>query len=95
MRAPLTTLVDQRSCSPSRTAGALYETFPAPEAHRILRHLELHYTPKHASWLNMVKIGIGVMLGQCLHRRIGERNQLVSQIAAWEKQRNKSQSSNG
>jgi DDE superfamily endonuclease len=40
----------------THTAGALYETFPAPEAHRILRHLESHYTPKHASWLNMVEI---------------------------------------
>ena len=73
----------------THTAGALYETFPAPEAHRILRRLEFHYTPKHASWLNMVEIEIGVLRGQCLHRRIGERKQLVSQIAAWEKQRNK------
>src|SRR6516162_3175713 len=73
----------------THTAGALYETFPAPEAHRILRRLEFHYTPKHASWLNMVEIEIGVLRGQCLQRRIGERKQLVSQIAAWEKQRNK------
>jgi len=73
----------------THTAGALYEAFPAPEAHRILRRLEFHYTPKHASWLNMVEIEIGVMRGQCLDRRIGERKQLVSQIAAWEKQRNK------
>src|SRR5436190_21829071 len=54
-----------------------------------VRRLEFHYTPKHASWLNMVEIEIGVLRGQCLHRRIGERKQLVSQIAAWEKQRNK------
>jgi len=73
----------------THTAGALYEAFPAPEAHRILRRLEFHYTPKHASWLNMVEIEIGVLRGQCLNRRIGEREQLVSQIAAWEKQRNK------
>ena len=72
----------------THTAGALYEAFPAPEAHRILRRLEFHYTPKHASWLNMVEIEIGVLRGQCLDRRIGERKQLVSQIAAWEKQRN-------
>ena len=72
----------------THTAGALYEAFPAPEAHRILRRLEFHYTPKHASWLNMVEIEIGVLRGQCLNRRIGERKQLVSQIAAWEKQRN-------
>ena len=73
----------------THTAGALYEAVPAPEAHRILRRLEFHYTPRHASWLNMVEIEIGVLRGQCLNRRIGERKQLVSQIAAWEKQRNK------
>jgi transposase len=68
--------------------GALYEAFPAPEAHRILNHLEFHYTPKHASWLNMVEIEIGVLRGQCLNRRIGERTKLVSEIDAWQKQRN-------
>jgi transposase len=73
----------------THTAGALYEAFPAPEAHRILRRLEFHYTPRHASWLNMVEIEIGVLRGQCLARRIGERRQMVAQIAAWEKQRNK------
>jgi transposase len=72
----------------THSAGALYETFPAPEAHRLLRRLEFHYTPKHASWLNMVEIEIGVLRSQCLDRRIGERNKLVSQIAAWEKRRN-------
>ena len=69
-------------------AGSLYEAFPAPEARRVLRRLEFHYTPKHASWLNMVEIEIGVLRGQCLDRRIGERKKLVSQIAAWERQRN-------
>jgi transposase len=72
----------------THSPGALYEAFPAPEAHRVLRRLEFHYTPRHASWLNMVEIEIGVLRGQCLARRIGERKQLVSQIAAWEKQRN-------
>ena len=74
----------------THTAGALYETFPAPEAHRILQRLEFHYTPKHASWLNMVEIEIGVLRGQCLNRRIGERDVLVAEIAAWQKQRNAS-----
>ena len=45
----------------THSPGALYEAFPAPEAHRILRRLEFHYTPKHASWLNMVEIEIGVL----------------------------------
>jgi hypothetical protein len=70
--------------------GALYETFPAPEAHRILQRLEFHYTPKHASWLNMVEIEIGVLRGQCLDRRIGERETLITEIEAWQRQRNAS-----
>jgi len=74
----------------THTAGALYETFPAPEARRILQRLEFHYTPKHASWLNMVEIEIGVLRGQCLDRRIGERDVLIAEIAAWQKQRNAS-----
>jgi transposase len=74
----------------THTAGALYETFPAPEAHRILQRLEFHYTPKHASWLNMVEIEIGVLRGQCLNRRIGERDLLESEIAEWQRQRNAS-----
>src|ERR1700684_2457461 len=72
------------------TAGALYEAFPAPEAHRVLQRLEFHYTPKLASWLNMVEIEIGVLRGQCLDRRIGARELLVSEIEAWERQRNSS-----
>jgi hypothetical protein len=74
----------------THTAGALYETFPAPEAHRILQRLELPYAPKHASWLNMVEIEIGVLRGQCLDRRIGERDRLESEIAEWKRQRNAS-----
>ena len=72
----------------THTPGALYETFPAPEAHRILRRLEFHFTPKHASWLNMAEIEIGVLRGQGLDRRIGERDRLEREIAAWEQARN-------
>jgi hypothetical protein len=72
----------------THSPGALYETFPASEAHRILRRLEFHYTPKHASWLNMVEIEIGVLRGQCLDRRIGDRKTLEAEVAAWECQRN-------
>src|SRR6202051_117321 len=74
----------------THSPGALYEAFPAAEAHRVLRRLEFHYTPKHASWLNMVEIEIGVLRGQCLDRRIGEREVLVAEIAAWQRQRNAS-----
>ena len=72
----------------THSPGSLYEAFPAPEAHRVLSRLEFHYTPKHASWLNMVEIEIGVLRGQCLDRRIGARERLISEIAAWEQQRN-------
>src|SRR5215471_11789531 len=72
----------------THSQGALYEAFPAPEAHRILRRLEFHYTPKHASWLNMVEIEIGVLRTQCLDRRIDNRNILEAEVAAWERQRN-------
>ncbi len=71
----------------THTAGALYETSPAPEAHRIFQRLEFHYTPKHASWLNMAEIEIGVLRGQCLDRRIGKREVLNAEIAAWQQQR--------
>jgi hypothetical protein len=72
----------------THSPGALYEAFPAPEAHRMLSRLEFHYTPKHASWLNMVEIEIGVLRAQCLNRRIGERERLVAEIQAWERKRN-------
>ena len=64
------------------------EAFRAPGAHRILERLEFHYTPKHASWLNMVEIEIGVLKRQCLDRRIDDREELEREIAAWERQRN-------
>jgi transposase len=72
----------------THTPGSLYEAFPAPEAHRILERLEFHFTPKHASWLNMVEIEIGVLKGQCLGRRIDTREWLEREVAAWECQRN-------
>jgi hypothetical protein len=72
----------------THAAGALYQAFPPPEARRVLRRLEFHYVPKHASWLNMVEIEIGVLKTQCLDRRIDTSQHLKSEIAAWEKQRN-------
>jgi DDE superfamily endonuclease len=72
----------------THSAAALYQTFPAEEARRVLRRLEFHYVPKHASWLNMVEIEIGVLAGQCLDRRIESIEQLTAEIAIWERQRN-------
>ena len=74
----------------THSAASLYATFPAPEARRILRRLEFHYTPKHASWLNMVEIEIGILKCQCLDRRIDNKEFLVSQIQAWQQRRNSS-----
>lgn len=68
--------------------GALYDAFPPEDARRILRRLEFHHTPKHASWLNMVEIEIGVLRCQCLDRRIGDPAHLRTEIAAWERDRN-------
>ena len=68
---------------------ALYETFEPAEARRILRRIEFHYTPKHASWLNMVEIEIGVMVSQCLARRIPTKAILTSEVKAWERRRNR------
>src|SRR6202008_4431055 len=70
--------------------GALYQAFPPCEARRVLRRLEFHYVPKHASWLNMVEIEIGVLRSQCLARRIDSRKILESEIAAWQNRRNQS-----
>jgi transposase len=70
--------------------AALYETFPPDEARRILRLLEFHYTPKHASWLNMVEIEIGVLSKQCLDRRIPDKESLKKEVAAWSQERNES-----
>ena len=72
----------------THSVGALYQTFPADEARRVLRRLEFHYVPKHASWLNMVEIEIGVLASQCLDRRIESTARLVAETAAWEKRRN-------
>jgi transposase len=72
----------------THSAGALYQALPADEARRVLRRLEFHYVPKHASWLNMVEIEISVLASQCLDRRIDSYTRLIAEIAAWEKRRN-------
>ena len=72
----------------THTGASLYEAFSPPEARRLLSRLELHYTPKHGSWLNMAEIEIGVMNGQCLDRRIAEQCIIAREVTAWEQQRN-------
>lgn len=72
----------------THSQAALYRAFPPEEARRILEKLEFHFTPKHASWLNMVEIEIGVMVKQCLDRRIPDKKTLVDEVSNWEARRN-------
>lgn len=68
--------------------ASLYEAFPPAEARRIAEKLEIHYTPKHGSWLNMAEIELSVLTRQCLNRRIPDQPTLNHQAAAWESRRN-------
>ena len=68
-------------------AKNLYEAFPPEEARRILRRLEFYFTPKHASWLNMVEIEISVLSKQCLNRRIATKAKLTREVNAWLRRR--------
>lgn len=70
--------------------ASLYEVFEPAEARRLLRKLEFHYTPKHASWLNMAEIEISVFERQCLNRRLGDEPTLIKEVAALEAERNES-----
>lgn len=68
--------------------ASLYQAFAPEEARRILDRLEIHYTPKHGSWLNMAEIELSVLSNQCLDRRIPDQETLIREIAAWENERN-------
>ena len=72
----------------THTAGALYEAFAPAEARRLLDRLEIHYTPKHGSWLNIAEIELSVFTRQCLGRRIPDLTTLRSEAAAWSRDRN-------
>jgi hypothetical protein len=69
--------------------ASLYEAFPAVEARRLVERFEWHYTPKHGSWLNMAESELSVLSGQCLDRRIPDKQTLTEEVAAWEHARNK------
>ena len=70
--------------------SSLYETFPPEVALRLAKRLEIHYTPKHGSWLNIAEIELNVMTKQCLGRRIPDLASLQSQLSPWEHHRNAS-----
>ena len=69
--------------------SSLYEAFDPADARRIAERLEIHYTPKHGSWLNMAEIELGALSPQCLDRRIPDRDTLGRQVVAWQMRRNR------
>jgi hypothetical protein len=72
--------------------SSLYEAFPPAEARRLIEKLEIHYTPKHGSWLDMAETELGVLSRQCLDRRLPDRDTLTREVAAWEAPRNTAES---
>jgi len=75
----------------THTGASLYEVFQPNEARRLLDRLDIHYTPKHGSWLNMAEIELGVLSRQCLGRRIPDKATLTTEVTAWQKRRNTSE----
>ncbi len=76
----------------THTPAALYEAFAPTEARRIAQKLEIHYTPKHGSWLNMAEIELSVLARQCLEQRIPDPETLTGEVGAWEGERNTAES---
>lgn len=72
----------------THTPGSLYEAFSPAEAKRLADKLEIHYTPKHGSWLNVAEIELSVLRRQCLDQRIAALGPLRDEVAAWEARRN-------
>ncbi len=73
--------------------ASLYEAFPTQEDKRLRNRMEIHYTPKHGSWLNMAEIELSLLTRQCLQRRIPDRQTLQQQAQAWYEKRNVKQKS--
>jgi recombinational DNA repair ATPase RecF len=73
----------------THTLSSLYEAFPAAEAFAIAQRLEIYYTPKHGSWLNIAEIELSAMTSQCLNRRIDTLEKLNKELAAWQQKWNR------
>ena len=73
----------------THTGASLYEAFPPEEARSLLERLEIHHTPKHGSWLNIAEIELRVLMGQCLNRRISDKNALEHETTKWQAERNR------
>jgi hypothetical protein len=72
----------------THSIASLYEAFPAPVAHRLARRLEIYYTPRNGSWLNVAETELSVLSRQCLDRRIPTPEKLSAELQAWQQQRN-------
>ena len=72
----------------THSTASLYEAFAPEEARRLARRLEIHYTPKHGSWLNVAEIELSALNTQCLNRRIPDIALMRTEVAAWERDRN-------
>ncbi len=72
----------------THSPASFYETFKPEEALRLANRFEFHYTPKHGSWLNMAEIELGVLIRQCLSRRISNKTTLENEVKAWQMDRN-------
>jgi hypothetical protein len=72
----------------THSPASLYEAFAPAEARRLVEKLEIHYTPKHGSWLDMAEIELSVLARQCLHQRIGSLAELRRNLETWEQQHN-------
>ena len=72
--------------------ASLYQAFEPAEARRLIEKLEIHYTPKHGSWLNMAEIELSILHRQCLKARIPDQAALLETVTAWQNRRNASDS---
>jgi hypothetical protein len=77
----------------THTTASLYETFEPVMARRLAEKLEIHYTPKHGSWLNMAEIELSIPPRQCMDDYFENVNQLTNRIGAWERKRNQEDTS--
>lgn len=73
----------------THTVASLYKRYPPAEAKRIIDRFEIHYTPKHGSWLNIAEIGLNLLTKQCVNRRIPEITTLRRELEVWCAERNK------
>lgn len=71
----------------THTKASLYEAFPAAEARRLAERFGFHYTPKHGSWLDMAESELGILSSQCPDRRIPDKQNLISEVSAWQHDR--------